>query len=143
MLWLLFFETFSSLEPHQLHNCSQGKKSSLSQKNTTFCFFKKMYKRLFKEESESPSTPTKKANTSQPRLVISSPNKGVYDNTTTTFVRDIRDPDDMSLLAVTFEGIYDLRMFFQGHSTILDDSGEQVKCPVTGFVAHHTKLLRN
>jgi hypothetical protein len=102
-----------------------------------------MYKRLFKEESESPSTPTKKANTSQPRLVISSPNKGVYDNTTTTFVRDIRDPDDMSLLAVTFEGIYDLRMFFQGHSTILDDSGEQVKCPVTGFVAHHTKLLRN
>ena len=100
-----------------------------------------MYKRLFKEESESPSTPTKKANTSQPRLVISSPNKGVYDNTTTTFVRDIRDPDDMSLLAVTFEGIYDLRMFFQGHSTILDDSGEQVKCPVTGFVASSCQTL--
>ncbi len=100
-----------------------------------------MYKRLFKEESESPSTPTKKANTTQPRLVISSPNKGIYDNTTTTFVRDIRDPDDMSLLAVTFEGIYDLRMFFQGHSTILDDSGEQVKCPVTGSVASSCQTL--
>ena len=100
-----------------------------------------MYKRLFKEESESPSTPTKKANTSQPRLVISSPNKGIYDNTTTTFVRDIKDPDDMSLLAVTFEGIYDLRMFFQGHSTILDDSGEQVKCPVTGYVASSCQTL--
>ena len=100
-----------------------------------------MYKRLFKEESESPSTPTKKANTSQPRLVISSPNKGIYDNTTTTFVRDIKDPDDMSLLAVTFEGIYDLRMFFQGHSTILDDSGEQVKCPVTGFVVSSCQTL--
>jgi len=71
-----------------------------------------MYKRVL---SEAPSTPSKRAN--QARFVIS-PIKQTYQNNSTTYVREIRDPIDHSLIAVTFEGVYDLRSFFNGYDTV-------------------------
>ena len=86
-----------------------------------------MYKRVL---SEAPSTPSKRAN--QARFVIS-PIKQTYQNNSTTYVREIRDPIDHSLIAVTFEGDYDLRSFFNGYDTVKDDENNDVKSPVSGM----------
>ena len=89
-----------------------------------------MYKRVL---SEAPSTPSKRAN--QARFVIS-PVKQTYQNNSTTYVREIRDPIDHSLIAVTFEGVYDLRSFFNGYDTVKDDENNDVKSHVSGMVVN-------
>jgi len=90
-----------------------------------------MYKRLL---SDAPTTPTKRA--TQARFVIS-PMKSTYDNSSITYVRDIRDPaEDNALLAVTFEGVYDLRFFFNGLQPIKDNENKDMKCPATGGYKH-------
>ena len=96
-----------------------------------------MYKRVL---SEAPSTPSKKAN--QARFVIS-PIKQMYQNNSTTYVREIRDPIDHSLIAVTFEGVYDLRSFFNGYDTVKDDDNNDVKSPVSGMESNFLQLLSN
>jgi hypothetical protein len=105
-------------------------------KRKFFTFFfkisdKAMYKRILNEaDRAAPSTPTKRV--AQARLVVS-PSKGPYDNSVTTYVRDIVDPEDHTLLGVTFEGVYDLRQFFSGMSPILDNANNEKKCPVSGM----------
>jgi len=96
-----------------------------------------MYKRVL---SEAPSTPSKKAN--QARFVIS-PIKQMYQNNSTTYVREIRDPIDHSLIAVTFEGVYDLRSFFNGYDTVKDDDNNDVKSPVSGMESNFVQFLSN
>ncbi len=85
-----------------------------------------MYKRILEE---SPMTPTKKV--AQSRFVVS-PIKQSYDNYSTTYMRDIRDPEDHSLLGVTLEGVYDIRFFLNGMQPIKDDDGKDVHCQVSG-----------
>ncbi len=96
-----------------------------------------MYKRVL---SEAPSTPSKRAN--QARFVIS-PIKQTYQNNSTTYFREIRDPIDHSLIAVTFEGVYDLRSFFNGYDTVKDDDNNDVKSPVSGMESNFVQLLSN
>jgi len=74
-----------------------------------------MYKRVL---SEAPSTPSKRANQV----------KQTYQNNSTTYVREIRDPIDHSLIAVTFEGVYDLRSFFNGYDSVKDDNDFRISC---------------
>ncbi len=85
-----------------------------------------MYKRILEE---APMTPTKKV--AQSRFVVLSPIKR-HDNYSTTYMRDIRDPEDHSLLGVTLEGVYDIRFFLNGMQPIKDDDGQNVVCQVSG-----------
>ena len=96
LLCFLFLTLSPFWTPANCTTFSKKKKEALVTKNYNFRFLKRMYKRLFKEESESPSTPTKKANTSQPRLVISSPNKGIYDTVFWNLFKKVHtsNPDD-------------------------------------------------
>ncbi len=96
-----------------------------------------MYKRVL---SEAPNTPSKRVN--QARFVIS-PIKQTYQNNSTTYVREIRDSIDHSLIAVTFEGVYDLRSFFNGYDTVKDDDNNDVKSPVSGVESNFIQLLSN
>ena len=85
-----------------------------------------MYKRILEE---APMTPTKKV--AQSRFVVLSPIKR-HDYYSTTYMRDIRDPEDHSLLGVTLEGVYDIRFFLNGMQPIKDDDGQNVVCQVSG-----------
>ncbi len=85
-----------------------------------------MYKRILEE---APMTPTKKV--AQSRFVVLSPIKR-HDNYSTTYMRDIRDPEDHSPLGVTLEGVYDIRFFLNGMQPIKDDDGQNVVCQVSG-----------
>ena len=85
-----------------------------------------MYKRILEE---APMTPTKKV--AQSRFVVLSPIKR-HDNYSTTYMRDIRDPEDHSLLGVTLEGVYDIRFSLNGMQPIKDDDGQNVVCQVSG-----------
>ena len=61
-----------------------------------------------------------------------SPTKVRCDNNSTTYMRDIRDPEDHSLLGVTLEGVYDLRFFLNGMQPMKELDDKEVYCPVSG-----------
>ena len=94
-----------------------------------------MYKRILEE---APMTPTKRV--AQSRFVVS-PIKLRHDNYSTTYMRDIRDPEDHSLLGVTLEGVYDIRFFLNGMQPIKDDDGKDVHCQVSGKRNYHIQVV--
>ena len=71
--------------------------------------------------------------------------KQTYQNNSIINVRDIRDPIDHSLIAVTFEGVYDLRSFFNGYDTVKDEENNDVKSPASGkeWVSANTQVIYN
>jgi len=83
-----------------------------------------------KQPSTSPTTtPTKKRGLSK---ITASPTSNKFSE---IFVRELRDPLDNSLLAITFEGAYPINTFLSGAHPVEEDDGTLIYVPATGTLS--------
>ena len=85
-----------------------------------------------KQSTNSPSTtPTKKRGLSK---ISASPSSNRFSE---VYVRELRDPLDHSLVAITIEGAYPINTFLSGANPVEEEDGTLLYVPATGFPPLH------